>query len=304
MKKINGDNLGGFLNRILYFYQCINDHKKGSNKSCNIYNPILSISDTKTFGKTPARILCDGFWSSINFENLKLQLNSNLNFFDIGCGSGLYGKFLKDITGKFFDNYTGLDIYKHRDYPLEFNHINTKAENVYNHIDKKTNFVISQSSLEHIEQDTLVLEEITKKLIENNTPFIQIHMVPASMCLWLYLWHGYRQYSKKNLSNISDQLKKKFDVNSFITPIGGRLSFWTHLRYVTLPVYIRKILMKDKLYKWYNQNNIEKKITENITKELECKHESPIFWAFVITSNNIDVNGNLIKKFPTKKINE
>ena len=57
--------------------------------------------------------------------------------------------------------------------------------------------------------------------------------------------------------------------------------------------------MKDKLYKWYNKDNIEKKITENITKELECKHESPIFWAFVITSNNIDVNGKLIKKSPT-----
>ena len=188
--------------------------------------------------------------------------------------------------------------------PKEFNHITSKAENVYSYINKQTNFVISQSALEHIEKDSFVIEEITKKLIENDNSFIQIHMVPASKCLWLYLWHGYRQYSKKNLSNISDQLKKKFDVNSFITPIGGRLSFWTHLRYVTLPVYIRKILMKDKLYKWYNQNNIEKKITENITKELECKHESPIFWAFVITSNNIDVNGNLIKKFPTKKINE
>ena len=28
MKKLNGDNIGGFLDRILYFYQCISDHKK------------------------------------------------------------------------------------------------------------------------------------------------------------------------------------------------------------------------------------------------------------------------------------
>ena len=77
------------------------------------------------------------------------------------------------------------------------------------YINKKINFVISQSALEHIEKDTFVIEEITKKLSENNTPYIQIHMVPACKCLWLYLWHGYRQYSKKNLSNISNQLKKK-----------------------------------------------------------------------------------------------
>ena len=295
MKKINGDNIKGILNRILYFYQCISDQKKGSNKSCTVYNPILSISKTTTSGKTPSRILCDSFWSSINFENLKNQLNSNLNFFDIGCGSGLYGKFLKNITSEFFGDYNGLDIYKHHDYPSEFNHINSKAENIYNYIGKKTNFVISQSSLEHIEKDSFVLEEITKKLIENNKPFIQIHMIPASLCLWLYLWHGYRQYSKKNLAYISDELKKKFDVNTFIVPIGGKLSFWTHLKYVTVPVYIRKIFMKDKLYKEFNKRNIEKKIIENISKELECNHKSPVFWAFIITPKNIDIDGKLIK---------
>ena len=197
MKKLNGDNIGGFLDRILYFYQCISDHKKGSDNFLDTYNPVLSISKTNTSNKTPSRILCDSFWSSINFENLSLQLNSKLNFFDIGCGSGLYGKYLKNIIGVNFDNYTGLDIYKHNDYPSEFKHINSKAENVYNYIGNDNNFIISQSSLEHIEKDNFVLEQTTKKLIENNKPFIQIHMIPASICLWLYLWHGYRQYSKK-----------------------------------------------------------------------------------------------------------
>ena len=300
MKKINGDNINGFLKRIIYFIQCISDHGKGSNHSCDIYNPTLSISNIDTFGKTPSRILCDYFWNSINFENLKIQLNSNFNIVDIGCGSGVYGKFLKKITGKFFDNYTGLDIYKHHDFPLEFKHIKAKAESIYNYIDKKTNFVISQSSLEHIEEDKYVLEKTTKKLIENKIPFIQIHMVPASLCLWLYLWHGYRQYSKKNLSNISNELKKNFDVNTFIVPIGGKLSFWTHFKYVTLPIYIKKILMNDQLYKWYSKKNIQKKIIKNISKELECKHQSPIFWALVITPNNINIMKKLIKNHSPK----
>ena len=187
MKNINGDNPGNFLNRLLYFYQCLSDHRKGAHNSCEIFKPVLSILNLNTFSKTPSRLLCDAFWNSIDYNNLKLKLNSNLNFFDIGCGSGSYGKFLKKITNDCFSSYTGLDIYKNCSYPNEFNHITSKAENVNQYINEETNFIISQSALEHIEKDIFVLEEITKKLTKNDKPFIQIHMVPASRCLWLYL---------------------------------------------------------------------------------------------------------------------
>ena len=51
MKKINGDNPGNFLNRLLYFYQCLRDHRKGKNSSSEIYKPTLSISNLNTFLK-------------------------------------------------------------------------------------------------------------------------------------------------------------------------------------------------------------------------------------------------------------
>lgn len=300
MKQINGDNPGNILNKLLYFFQCINNHKKGSNESCEISNPTLSILSLDTFDKSPSRLLCDGLWNSMDYGNLKLQLNSDLNFFDIGCGSGKYGKLLRKLSNQYFGSYTGLDIYKNDKYPAEFNHICAKAENVSQYINKKINFVISQSALEHIEKDTFVIEEITKKLYENNTPFIQIHMVPASKCLWLYLWHGYRQYSKKNLSNISNQLKKKFNVNTYIIPLGGNISFWTHLRYITLPEFFKKRILKDKLFKWCNQKNVEKKIIKSVNKELDCNQENPIFWAFIINSNKINIKDNLVKNFQSK----
>ena len=300
MKQINGDNPGNILNKLLYFFQCINNHKKGSNESCEINNATLSILNLDTFDKSPSRLLCDGLLNSMDYGNLKLQLNSDLNFFDIGCGSGKYGKLLRKLSNQYFGSYTGLDIYKNDKYPAEFNHICAKAENVSQYINKKINFVISQSALEHIEKDTFVIEEITKKLYENNTPFIQIHMVPASKCLWLYLLHGYRQYSKKNLSNISNQLKKRFNVNTYIIPLGGNISFWTHLRYITLPVFFKKRILKDKLFKWCNQKNVEKKIIKSVNKELDCNQENPIFWAFIINSNKINIKDNLVKNFPSK----
>ena len=300
MKQINGDNPGNIFNRLLYFFQCINNHKKGSNEPCEISNPTLSILNLDTFDKSPSRLLCNGFWNSIDYRNLRLHLNSDLNFFDIGCGSGVYGNLLRKYSSKYFGSYTGLDIYKNHKYPSEFIHICDKAEKVSQYINKKINFVISQSTLEHIEKDTFVIREITKKLYKNNTPFVQIHLVPASKCLWLYLWHGYRQYSKKNLSNISNQLKKKFNVNTHIIPLGSNISFWTHLRYITLPTYFKKHILKDKLFKWCNQKNVEKKIIKSVTKELYCNQESPIFWAFIINSNKINIKDNLMKNFQSK----
>ena len=97
MKQINGDNPGNILNKLLYFFQCINNHKKGSNESCEINNATLSILNLDTFDKSPSRLLCDGLLNSMDYGNLKLQLNSDLNFFDIGCGSGKYGKLLRNF---------------------------------------------------------------------------------------------------------------------------------------------------------------------------------------------------------------
>ena len=52
MKKINGDNPGNFINRLLYFYQCVRDHRKGTNYLCEVYKPSVSIFNLNTFKKT------------------------------------------------------------------------------------------------------------------------------------------------------------------------------------------------------------------------------------------------------------
>ena len=220
---------------------------------------------------------------------MELQLKSKINFFDIGCGSGHHGSFYENLLKDSFESYTGLDIYKHEQFPEKFRHIIDKAENISKYINKKINFVTSQSSLEHIEHDNLVLKDLTKKLNDNNLPFIQIHMLPASRALWLYLWHGYRQYSKKNIANLVNEMKNDYDIEASLIPIGGSNSFWTHLRYITLPVYIR-ILLKKKIFQWSSNKSVNKKIINSISKEFSCVSKNPVFWALIISSKDIKIN--------------
>ena len=120
-------------------------------------------------------------------------------------------------------------------------------------------------------------------------------MVPASKCLWLYLWHGYRQYSKKNISSQISELRRKFDINTAIVPLGGETSFWIHLLNITIPVYFKK-LIKDKNFKWYKKKSLENKIIKSLNKELDCINEKPVFWALIITSKNMDIKKDILKR--------
>ncbi len=286
MKIINGDKINGKIERILYFYQCIINCNKGSFGNINFDYPKLSIANVDKSKKSSSRILCDAFWNSIDYENLKLQLKNQLNFFDIGCGSGNYGKLFQKLSGPHFENYTGIDVYKHKNFPREFELIESSAEHISQYINEKINFITSQSALEHIEKDFHVLEQTTKKLYEYNKTFIQIHMLPASKSLWLYLWHGYRQYSKKNLINIVKKLRENYEISVSVVPLGGNHCFWTHLKNITIPIMINHFKNK-KNFNWHDQENIEKKILNSVKKDLNYKGESPLFWALIISSKNI-----------------
>ena len=111
-------------------------------------------------------------------------------------------------------------------------------------------------------------------------------MLPASKSLWLYLWHGYRQYSKKNLINIVKKLRENYEISVSVVPLGGNHCFWTHLKNITIPIMINHFKNK-KNFNWHDQENIEKKILNSVKKDLNYKGESPLFWALIISSKNI-----------------
>ena len=228
----------------------------------------------------------------MDWTALSNQLCDTVSIFDIGCGKGHYGFLFKELLNKNI-NYSGLDIYKNEKFPDEFNHIIDRAENAHNHL-KNHNLIVSQSALEHIEGDMDVLTNITQVLCDRGKPFVQIHLVPASASLYLYLWHGFRQYSEKNLGLISERLTSSYEVKVTIIPLGGWRSFITHFTQITLPYLYSMILGKE----FINLSDVaetktSKKCRSSVFSDSISSSRLPTFWGLVISSEDVDINAFL-----------
>ena len=213
----------------------------------------------------------------------------------MGCGSGCYGLIFKTLAKDNFGNYSGIDIYKNKKYPKEFTHHLDDAKNAANYISNETNFIVSQSALEHIEKDIETLISVTKKLVQSNKKFIQIHMIPAAPLLYLYLWHGWRQYSLRNIFEISKQLiylDKQIKIDVF--PLTGYNSFFAHLRHITLPIVFNHIAKIFKLTKetlvWSDKKGVKELMWKAVFKDLNSNSSTlNVFWVLVITPVDVDI---------------
>ena len=177
---INGDTIHGLniIKRLFYFPQCIFNWMKGKKGYAELYFVKLNIDFASEVG-TPSRRLSNMFWNTIDWEKLSKIFGSKINIIDVGCGDGQYGIRLKKLIGNYLSSYSGLDIYKNKEFPSEFKHFKDSAERTHMYLEN-TNVVISQSSLEHIEFDVKAINSITKELKRKKKPFIQFHHVPAA----------------------------------------------------------------------------------------------------------------------------
>lgn len=284
---INGDRVSSWRERLLYFPQCVKQWNVSS-RGCLSTRFVNLISANERTG-TPSRRLCNMFWGTLNWSRVAEQIGGKVKVFDIACGAGHYGKKYKIYLGQSFAGYTGLDIYKHADFPAEFTHIIDKAENIEGHISDH-NLIVSQSGLEHIEKDFDVLVSAVTAQKAQGKKFLQIHLVPAPISLFLYLWHGWRQYSKKNLALLSDRLTEVEGVSTLAIPLGSWRSVWAHLFEVTVPTLVRSLLRKPRFYSWdVIGSSAASKINSATLNDRFSTDKIPTFWAFVIYSNEVEV---------------
>lgn len=229
-----------------------------------------------------ARKTSDLFWKSLPWEQIGEELGGEIHIFDTGCGHGNYSERLQDGSGGRITSYTGVDA-KGRDNwgELEKRHANfrfieSSSNDIFPLVPKETNLFVSQSAIEHFDQDLLFFEQIRSFAETAGHPVMQIHLFPGSATLPLYLFHGLRQYTPRTISKITRLFGDGFEFELY--GLGGRECAKLHFKYFTWPVLITRRFEKPT----FDVSEYEPKLRSAIEKDAQTLPRSPLFWALVI----------------------
>ncbi len=175
---------------------------------------------------SPSRKYIDSFL--IHELPLLIGQKAPLKILDIGCGCGYLRHLLQD---KYSGDYVGLDVVKEKDF---HNYDTTQfvTHFVQNKIEDYTpdtlfDLVVSNTSLEHIQNDVLAVEKAQDFCAPGG---LQVHIIPSYWTLFLYLFHGYRQYSPWRIKSLCKSLPRYR-----MYRLGGLFSFMIHMVFITIP---------------------------------------------------------------------
>ena len=288
---INSDkDIGLFLKVVWMLLNYVNNSLfslKAFNYYIHNFNPNITKADLIRLNPTssPSRALSDLFWMKIDYEKIHIELEE-INVFETGAGSGSLGPKIDSYAGG-ISSYYGVDSAFNSSWKgLMSKHINTtfrqsNSNSIFESIPKNSNLFITQSAVEHFDDDLLFFHEIKKFIDKGNRNTIQIHLVPSAACLKLYLLHGVRQYNFRSISKIVSIFDNP---NSYaaLFPLGGKSCNKLHFRYITKPemLSIKKVNMRDQKTEEYFGL-----LKSAINFDINTKAIDPSFYALVIHSN-------------------
>lgn len=233
---------------------------------------------------SPSRKLSDLFWLQLPWGIIRTELG-HINILDTGCGSGNYSVKLQSYSKGNIASYTGVDVSQHDNWSaLAENHPNFRfhrldSGDILEYIPDETNLFISQSAIEHFKYDLLYFKQIREFVRRTSRNIIQIHLVPSSVCLKLYLLHGVRQYTPRTLSYIT-RLFQGFSYSTLYRLVGRECN-QLHWEYITKPLSLEKIGdLRDTQTQEY-----DRRLRLAITADNNEPHRDPAFYALVIHSN-------------------
>ncbi|MFM2339805.1 MAG: hypothetical protein RLZZ360_441 [Candidatus Parcubacteria bacterium] len=226
MKEICGDVRLTFTQKLQYLALNIPRGIWGyttSLKSTHVA-PRFTLAEVNT--ESPTRQLLDRVFSRVLVQALPQK---TIEVFDIGCGTG----YVRDVLAShgYSGSYTGIDMVQEAAYNAAhpaFNSTLIVGDVTTMITDKKYDLVISMTVLEHVVDDRAAVA-VAHQLVTRGG--VQIHVVPMFPTLFLYFWHGFRQYNKRRLK----QLFGKANEETLYYRVGGLASFLTHWCWITLP---------------------------------------------------------------------
>ena len=228
------------------------------------------------------RRLSDLFWRTLPWDKIREELGE-IHIFDTGCGSGNYGARLDDASGG-VASYTGIDAKEKPNwaelqakYP-NFKLIKSLSTNIRPLIPTNTNFFITQSAIEHFDEDLAFFEQIRDFIAETNKPIIQVHIFPARATLPLYIFHGLRQYTPRTISKITQIFSG--DHNFYLYGLGGKVAKKVQWHYFTWPLLIlrKQAIWSEDIPKY------DREVRRAIEYDIANPSPSPLFWALIIHS--------------------
>jgi SAM-dependent methyltransferase len=229
MREINGDNIAGIKNKL--FYLIFNFVRGIAGHLSFVHSSYWHPQSVRDGDDSPARKYLDSF---LEMKIPELFPERQLKVLDIGCGSG----YIRDILSRlgYTVDYTGVDIVKEDDFE-KHEHENITSNLVLSsieefHTNERFDLVFSMCALEHVKDDSAAIVKSERYTKQGG---YQIHIVPSYWALFVYLWHGYRQYTPVRLNHLFGATKPSFYRLGGL--FSGKLSFWS----VTVFTYLLKM---------------------------------------------------------------
>jgi hypothetical protein len=250
-------------------------------------------------GLSPTRAVCNLFWMALPWCAIRQVLGGEIHILDVGCGNGGYFGRLQSWTKGKVDSYHGIDVVA----MPAWNDLISAASNVSfqaiespfsaSDIPTRTNLIITQSSVEHFEFDTLFFCETKRFADLVRRPLLQVHLVPSAAGLWLYLLHGYRQYTPYTIGEMTRCFADN-DAHKVLFPLGGRHCNRLHFFAVTLSMLMRGYRADQRRARpeWYHD-----RLRRAVLGDSQSPGQSPSFYALILASRvDVSVTGLLERR--------
>ena len=234
-------------------------------------------------GASPSRTLSDLFWLTLPWAAIHAELGA-IHILDVGCGSGHYGPKLLAAAGGHIASYTGTDAHQQNSWAAleagdpRLRFFRAEAESFRARIPGGTNMFVSQSAIEHFDEDVVFFDQIRDYVGATEGPVLQIHLVPSQACLRLYHLHGARQYTPRTLSALTRLFSP--DAYAVLYRLGGRACNRLHYTFITKPM----LILRGSDLRNERPQDYDRQLREAIAADMKQPDPSPAFWALVIHS--------------------
>ena len=232
---------------------------------------------------SPARRLSDLFWHVQPWSDISREIGGEIHALEVGCGNGRYGVLLEGLLGDSLHRYVGLDLKTHPGWDQnagnpKFNLIKANCNSIEPYLEG-VNLIITQSALEHFDQDLLFFEQVAKYVHCTQKPVLQIHLMPSAGCLTTFPWHGVRQYTPRTVSRITRLFEA--GTRKILYLLGSRQCNKVHRKYITMPNFFRNMDLRENRTAEY-EDQVFKAIKQDIAHP---SRKEACFHALVLQSN-------------------